>query len=215
MKDFNDYSGAAFIIVIMFCFLCFYNMQFETSILQDTEMQPFAEPKQEMLTQPQEAFIIKKENKSIEVTPIAKYKLYGRVLAIQCKKNKDSFNEFVPFDIALGWNDFAIRKPFKYIKIVQVGRTSYWIAHSGCRYNCQQIQAMYSNNHIIPANKNIYNGLKNLNKKNILYIEGYLVNIKSNINGNMKGIDTSLSRTDTKSEIIYATKIITKKGVFQ
>ena len=182
--------------------------------LKNVDMEPFAEPIQEIIKD-STPFNINIDGMNAKITPIAKYKVYGRVHAQQYRSPKNAYSPIVPFDVVLGWKDLATKQAFRYVKFKQVKRTSYWITGWGTPFNCKQIQSMHSNNHLIPANNNIFNAIKHLKRKDIVYIEGELVNAEIMKNGRIEKLETSLSREDTNCEVIYVTRIVTNKGDFR
>ena len=210
----QDFWKESLVVIILFSIFIFFNQQFDTKLLKNVDIKPFSEPTQEII-QNGDKFEINIDGVQAKITPIATYKVYGRVLAQHYMSPKYPYSPIVPFDVAIGWKDLATKESFRYVKIVQQKRASYWITSWGTPYNCKQIQSMYSNNHLIPANKNIYNVIKKLKRKDIVYIEGYLVNAEILKNGQIENINTSLSREDAKCEVIYVTRIVTKKGDFQ
>ena len=215
MSDTKDYFKEAFIVIIIFGALILNtHLKYAYTKFPKTPIEPFSEPVQEMIDDSSTEFTINDDNKIVKIIPVAKYKVYARVLAIQHQKSMDVYNKIVPFDIALGWRGMATRKAAKHIKILQSQRQSSWMAFAGPPLNCQEIQSMYSNNHVIPANKNIYKSLKKVRKKDAIYLEGFLVNVQSGKNGKEQML-TSLSRTDAGCEVIYVTRVVTKNGEFK
>ena len=64
----------------------------------------------------------------------------------------------------------------------RTGRLVYWRVNSKCPYSVSQINSMLSNNHLIPANRKVRKGIKKLKKKDVVYMEGYFVNVEINKN---------------------------------
>ncbi|MGM9994438.1 MAG: hypothetical protein ACI37R_06895 [Candidatus Avigastranaerophilus sp.] len=210
----TDYGKPAFFIILVFGLIIFFNLKFDTQPLKGVNMEPFAEPIQEIIKDGT-PFNININGINAKITPLAAYRVYGRVHAQHYLPPQYAYSPVIPFDVALGWKDLATKEAFRYVKIKQYKRTSTWITGWGTPFNCKQIQSMYSNNHLIPANTNIFNAIKHLKRKDVVYLEGKLVNAEIMKDGRVENIDTSLSREDTKCEVIYVTRIVTNKGDFR
>jgi hypothetical protein len=75
-----------------------------------------------------------------------------------------------------------------------------------------------ANNHIIPANENIHEAVKTIWKKDIVVLEGVLVNIKGTYKGQPVTWNTSLSRKDTGNgscELFYVSKVRIDTKVYE
>jgi hypothetical protein len=78
-------------------------------------------------------------------------------------------------------------------------------------YSGSEIGLHSANTHIISANSNITAVLDEVQINDIIYLEGYLVNVITEIEGTTWFVDTSLTRRDTGDggcEQLYVTKII-------
>ena len=141
------------------------------------------------------------------LTPVKDYSIKARVL----RKEKYIFDKnsgFSNFDLALGWNKMSDIENLKKIKITQANRFYYWRVDSFF-ISRDDIEHNSSNHHIIHANKSVYNTLKNIDKYNIIEMEGYLVNVQDK-NDSSKKWKSSLTRTDTGGgacEIFYVENI--------
>jgi len=81
------------------------------------------------------------------------------------------------------------------IEITQSNRFYFWHINSFDKISRQQIEINSANVHISPYNEEIEKQINDLKKDDLIYLEGYLVNILDESN-NYRFI-SSLSRTDT------------------
>ncbi len=205
------------IIVIVLLLLFFLNRcRFDNTVLKNVDMEPFSEPVQKNLD---EKKIVQQNFKDglAYVTLVAKYKMYGRVYAKRYVPSKLHLASIVPYDVTIGWGDLKSKDVYKTIKTVMSGRVVYWFYNSKCPLNEKEINSMMSNNHLIPANKNVKKGIKKLRKTDVVYIEGYLANVSIHKPHIIERSTSSLTRDDTglgACEMIYVTRIVSRHGDF-
>lgn len=190
-----------------------------TNILKNVEMKPFAVPIQEKLSKNEKKQVFTKKifgGKSL-IRPLYKYKIY----AIVYSKHRYILGidpNPAPYDLALGWNGLEKPEVFESIRTWQCFRWVHWQLKKNCPYNINQVYLRLANNHVIPANDNILKGIKKLKKRDIVYMEGYLVSFETTI-GNRKGSGvSSTTRNDRKAnscEIMYVTKLVSRHGEFK
>lgn len=75
-----------------------------------------------------------------------------------------------------------------------------------------------ANNHVIPANEKILKGIKMLHKKDIVYMEGYLVSYVTTKGSRTGYGSSSTTRTDRQAnscEVLYVTRLVSKYGEFK
>lgn len=143
------------------------------------------------------------------ITPVKRYKIAARVL----RKENYSFgqsHEVLPVDLVLGWNIMADIKTVEDNKIAihQSNRFYFWHIDSFEKISREQIEHNSANVHIMPYNEKIKDTIDDLSKNDIIYLEGYLVNIIDE-NNNYRFI-SSLSREDTGAgacEVFLVTEV--------
>jgi hypothetical protein len=147
------------------------------------------------------------------VTPKARYQVTARVLG----KHNYSYDvtdmraKLSPYDLALGWGAMSNPDVDQWITWSQRGRWYYYEWVGSSPYKGEDIGLHSANTHIIPANTNITAVLDKVQIDDIIYLEGYLVNVITKIDGTSWFVDTSLTRGDTGDggcEQMYVTKII-------
>jgi nitrogenase subunit NifH len=75
-----------------------------------------------------------------------------------------------------------------------------------------------SNNHVIPANENIYQAIKTIREKDRVVLKGLLVNLKGTYKGQTVTWNTSLSRTDIGNdscELFYVSEVRIETKVYE
>lgn len=153
----------------------------------------FSEPLQENL---EEGDLKPFKKDKFLITPIKRYRIAARILRKEYYHFGQS-HEVLPVDLALGWNIMADRKTVKEnkIEITQSNRFYFWHINSFDKISRQQIENNSANVHIAPYDEQIEKQIDNVDKDDLVYLEGYLVNILDETN-NYRFI-SSLSRTDT------------------
>lgn len=218
------------IIVLVFIIK---NIGFDNTVLRNVDMEPFSEPVQVNIENGK-SFKLKVSGGVAELTPLADYKIYGRVYAIHYRPSKLWAAAVYPYDITIGFGGFRHKEVYKAIKVRMASTVSYYsFTGSGWRdhlskyfKNKGEINHAFTNNHICPANKNVRRGIKKLKKKDIVYIEGYLVKYKFYGNdGRIERGTSSTTRNDKESysgnngsgscEQIYVTRVVSRHGDFQ
>lgn len=143
------------------------------------------------------------------VFPVARYKISG-VCVSKRFYNDEWLGQVAPVDLAIVWGSLAHPEADKHIKYIQQVRWCNYEYSPTAPFNPEYIKSHMSNNHIIPANKNVLAAIKTLGKRDKIEIEGYLVNVQGVREGQDFRMTTSTVRGDSKAnacEIIYVTKI--------
>jgi len=116
-------------------------------------------------------------------------------------------NELAPYDFALVWGDMPLY--LKQMKFRQTSRFCLFNMKKNATVTPQYVQNHMSNNHLIPASKNIKKAMKIARKGDLIRIEGHLVDVEASRNGRMIAAwGSSVSREDTGNgacELIYVT----------
>jgi hypothetical protein len=85
-------------------------------------------------------------------------------------------------------------------------------------YDGLTIAAHSANIHIMPATDNLGNALRTIGKNDIIYMEGYLVDIEADGYGQEGNIRTSLTREDSGKgacEILYVTRLVVGERFYE
>ena len=220
-----------FVVVVLFFIL--RNIGFDNTVLQDVEMEPFSEPVQVNIKDGK-PFKQKVKGGVAELTPLAEYKIYGRVYAKHFRPSKLWAAAVYPYDITICFGEFKHKEVYKAIKVKMASTVSYysfsgsdWREHLSKYFKSKgEINHAFTNNHICPANKNVRRGIKKLKKKDIVYLEGYLVKYKFyGDDGRIERGVSSTVRNDKETysgnngsgscEQIYVTRVVSRHGDFE
>ena len=238
MDDFNKQSNTTFwlILSIILVIMFFNHIRFDRTVLRNVDMEPFSEPIQEEIVDG-ETFEHKVDGGLAYITPIAKYQIYGRVGEIHFRPPKLYAAAMYPYDITILFGPFKNREVFDAMKIKMAATVSYWnwshhawknVLSKHFKTSNEMIHYV-TNNHICPANDNVRRGIKQLVKKDIVYIEGYLVKYELyKDNGSYPESGTSsTSRNDKEPnsmrgdngsgscEQIFVTRVVSRHGDFR
>ena len=219
-------------IVLLSVFLINF-LSFDNSKLRHVEMEPFSEPIQEEITEDL-TFAKKIDGNKVVITPLANYKLYGRVYAKHYRPSKLYGASVEPYDISIIFGAGKEKEVYKAISVKMASTVSYmsysgkaWEKHLSKYFDSDtELIHCFTNNHICPANKNVRKGIKKLKKKDIVYLEGYLIkytNFKKD--GSIEKGISSTSRNEKEDmmgdngngscEQIYVTRVVSRHGDFR
>jgi hypothetical protein len=168
-------------------------------------------------TKSDEPIIREIKNGLFTITPVAEYKISGVVVS------KETYTsgwegEISPVDLAIVWGKLAESEYDRYISYSQSNRWYFYQYKAGSPFDNSFVISHSANNHIIPANENIHEAVKTIGKKDIVVLEGFLVNIKGIYKGQPVTWNTSLSRTDTGNgscELFYVSKVRIDTKVYE
>lgn len=141
------------------------------------------------------------------------YKISARVLAVE-KYGWDKGSLISPVDLALGWNKMSDKKLLdkSLIAFSQGTRFYFWRTPSFDVLSRKEIETNSANVHIVPENDKIKDYiLEKVSKNDLIYMEGYLVDVKQELAGKSWYWKTSTTRNDTGAgacEIFYVTKVV-------
>lgn len=173
-----------------------------------TEIDVSQEPSQDKYTAGDR--IIKK-NKDTEfiITPVAEYKIAA--IVVSKKSYHDGWHaEIAPVDLALAWGKMAESGYDKYISYSQSDRWYVYEYEEESPFDDNYVITHSSNNHIIPADENIYKAIRSLKKKERVLLEGFLVNVKGRYKGGDFWWNSSSTRKDSgdgSCEVFYVKKV--------
>ena len=145
-------------------------------------------------------------NPDYTVYEVAKYNVSARVLRIE-DYNNDRASDLSKMDFALGWQQMSSNELLNTLEITQSNRFYFWRTEEA-NYPRHIIETQSANTHIIAANADVLQQLKNVKKNNIIRLEGYLINAES-VKDDWRW-RTSETRNDTGNgacEILYVEKV--------
>ncbi len=92
------------------------------------------------------------------------------------------YSKLVPVYLCLVWGKLAEPEYDKKIRYNQGKRNCEWRTDDELPVGYKYVKSHFSNNHIIPANENIHTAIRDINIKEKVVLQGFLVNVflKSN-----------------------------------
>ncbi|MGC9361891.1 MAG: hypothetical protein ACP5F3_03090 [Candidatus Syntrophosphaera sp.] len=154
--------------------------------------------------------------KRIFLASVARYRIDG-ILVAKKRHRLGWAGRLAPWDHAIAWGN--IRHMLPHVKFRQSGRYCSFRYAAGAPVNGQYVQNHTSNNHLIPANKNILRALSRAKKGREIGLEGYLVDVTATQNGSVAGTwNTSRTRADGGNgacELIYVTRLRLDDTVYE
>jgi len=131
------------------------------------------------------------------------------VLVSKRKYRSGFMHELSPWDYALVWG--SVPQYLEYLEFNQIIRFCLFTARADIPIDPGYVQVHMSNNHLIPANRNIRRALPLARVGDEVRISGYLVHAQAvGKTGSVTNWQSSTSRTDTGNgacEIIYVTAL--------
>ncbi len=149
------------------------------------------------------------------IQPQASYQIAARVLGN--KRYYDWQSRVAPRDLALAWGDMSDPSVDEWIHWRQSGRWYHYDWNSG-DYNQSYITGHSANVHIIPATDNLDKVLRQVEKDDLVYLEGYLVDLQVRDDGRVGHVNTSLSREDTGAgacEVLYVERLVVDDRLYE
>ncbi|PIE81773.1 MAG: hypothetical protein CSA11_02565 [Chloroflexi bacterium] len=167
-----------------------------TIVPQDISfLQPTDDPIQSSVTDEAANPVVWEENgMTWTIQPQASYQIAARVLGN--KRYYDWQSGVVPRDLALGWGDMSEPSVDEWIHWEQFDRLYHYEWNNGA-YSRGYITGHSANVHIIPATDNLDEALRQVEKNELVYLEGYLVDLQVRDGSRVGHVNTSLSREDT------------------
>lgn len=146
------------------------------------------------------------------LTPVADYMIVAKVKSKHhINFLQDDVAQLGKYDLALAWGELFDPKYDKDIKYFQSGRKYTVTSSADCSLSMSYISDHSANTHIIAANNAVLRGVQNIKKNDIVYMEGYLVNVFRKEKNGYNTWDTSLVRNDNSSdggcEVFYVKKL--------
>lgn len=136
------------------------------------------------------------EQGNFSIKPVQHYRIVARVLHRQDYTYQPT-HEILPIDLALGWNIMANPDTIttNHIVITQQNRFYFWHIPSFEKISREQIEYNSANTHVGPINSIIKKELEDIKEGDLIYLEGYLVNVIDKKTGYR--FISSLTRKDT------------------
>lgn len=199
------------IIIVLFAALGYGYRYFTTPVVSDKDPSAVVtdtKPLQSSLLKPQN-YELDFGNLKVTLQVVARYKISAKLLAK--KRYVDGWaGKLVPYDLVLGWKQAAIQNNVENLPISQSVRWYQYMVSPASNMTSAYIATHTSNNHIIPATKNIQKAIRSLKVYDELTLEGYLVDMTGHFKANRINWFTSTSRDDTGStagELFYVTSV--------
>jgi hypothetical protein len=193
------------VIITTVIYFQFRNQILEKRWLTVNESEIF-DPIQLSYSQPQPIVQVF-DDAQYQLTPVAKYKV-GALVASRQYYNDEG--KFAPMDFLLIWGDLASPENKEYLQYSQSNRHGYWRSRSDAPFSESYRNSHIANTHMVPANNNILTGLKNVKPPQVVFMEGYLVNVEGRIGKGSMFWKTSLTRSDSYNgacEIFYVNQL--------
>ncbi len=195
--------------LILICFLLAFIIYFGFIYTKEPKWQGMPAKKEPIQTEIKNPVPFKYEK--FLITPLANYSITGVVISTK-RYFFDSVSSISPIDIAIVWKKMSVADVIKEFKfkhrnraIIYITKKDYWPIMEKEVKNC------ISNNHCIPANKDIKKKLLKIRQYDLVTIKGQLVKVEKS---GMEPWISSLSRDDGPGygklvgcEIIYVTDV--------
>jgi hypothetical protein len=153
----------------------------------------------------------------VSLQPVARYKISAMLLAK--KRYVDGWaGKLTPYDIVLGWRNAGILENTENLPITQSVRHYQFTVSPSTNMTSTYISKHTSNNHIIPATKNVLKAIKSIKIYDKITLDGYLVNMSGIFKSNKINWLTSKTRNDTgakASEIFYVKSVKIGKNIYK
>ena len=147
----------------------------------------------------------------------AYYDITGIVTSVYDYYGFDFLNTYVPRDVCLVWGNLKDSLSDPDIRYWQNNRHCYisyqnqeldeYSHRNNSPFISKYSSLKMSNNHIIPANKDIRNQILGLNRGDKVRLVGYLVNVYTQHQGNINSSFSRYDAGDGACEVIFVTKV--------
>jgi len=154
----------------------------------------------------EESKIINADYEGYSFTAFAEFSLQARVLGAK-RYRWGSSSVIAPVDLALGWQEMSKDDIVKRINISQSGRWYYWSYEGNIPTRRENIERQSANMHMIPLNDNVRDTLLDVERNDIVQIQGYLVNVKGDDGFTWNSSATRNDTGDGACEVILVSSI--------
>lgn len=136
------------------------------------------------------------EQGNFNIKTVQRYRIVARVLHRQDYSYQQT-HEILPIDLVLGWNVMANPDTItsNHIIITQQNRFYFWHIPSFEKISREQIEYNSANTHVGAVNEIVKKELEDIKEGDLIYLEGYLVNVIDKKTGYR--FVSSLTRKDT------------------
>jgi hypothetical protein len=198
--------GGLFLILLL-CLLISGCNRPKTTGVEFDEIDTFQEPLQ-IAVPSQEPIILEGKETELKITPVAIYKIAALVVGTE-SYSYGWAAKISPVDLALAWGKLAEPELKKYVSYSLSNRWVSFKLKEGSPCDVAYVICHGSNNHIIPATRNVWYAVKTIQEKKKVVLEGFLVSVSGTYGGKTVWWNTSLSRIDSgdgSCELFYVTK---------
>ena len=183
---------------------------------EEIPLDPLQEPIQDEIFDVR-SFILNKGNLQLLVFPRAKYEITAQV--VSKKRYHDGWaSTIAPYDFALAWGRLIETEIRKFIIYSQIRRFYFFTCKWNCLVTQDYISDHSSNNHLIPANRNILNAFKKIKEGDTIKLWGSLVNVEGMCGEREVNWRSSTTRADTGNgacELFYVEKVRLKNKIYR
>ena len=116
------------------------------------------------------------EKEGYQIHTLYKYKIKGKVLAFG-NFFFTSAPKLSPYDITLGWKELSDQSIIDQVQFTHMPRYVSWTYENNFPLSHEYVNSHVSNNHIIPANKDVSDILSDVRRGDIILLSGYLVHV--------------------------------------
>jgi hypothetical protein len=198
--------GGLFLILFL-CLLFSGCNRPQTTGVEFDEIDTSQEPLQ-IAVPSQEPIILEGKETELKITPVAIYKIAALVVGTE-SYSYGWTAKISPVDLALAWGKLADPEFRKYVSYSLSNRWVSFKLKEGSPFDAAYVICHASNNHIIPATRNVWYAVKTIREKKKVVLEGFLVSVSGTYGGKTVWWNTSLSRIDSgdgSCELFYVTK---------
>jgi hypothetical protein len=146
----------------------------------------------------------------------AKYSITGQLVS-KNRYTNGFMSDLSPWDYALAWGDVGTY--LDQLRFKQMVRFCLFQPKKDAVVDFNYVNTHMSNNHLIPASKNVRKALSLPKKGDIVKLDGFLVNVDAAKNGQTVATwNTSTTRSDTGNgacEIVYVARLQIGERVFE
>lgn len=148
---------------------------------------------------------VDKEGNLVDMTLFAQYSGYFNVQSVQ-NYQTDGASSVSPKDVVLSWGRMVEDEVDRHIKYSQSNRWYYFRYDSGMSLDQDYIISHSANTHLIPADEQVADDIKEIGEHDYIYLEGYLAVVHFEYS-NWSSSNTRLDTGDGSCEIVYVTDV--------
>ena len=166
--------------------------------------------------------VLYRRGDGLSISSLSTYRIWGKALCVRAYAGFDKGSSGFPIDLGIAWGNVAKSDYHKFVNFSFSNDESanQWLMFKfktqDVPWETDYFESHVSNNHICPANENIYNALMSLKDGDVVCLEGYLA--ESWRADGQTILTSSLSRNDTLGgacEAFYVTKLQVADQVYK